>query len=497
MSNIWARKSLAAILEHAADTEKGLKRTLTATNLVALGIGAIIGAGLFVRTASAAAQAAGPAVTLSFIVAAVGCALAGLCYAEFAASVPISGSAYAYAYITMGELIAWIIGWALIMEYALGAATVAIAWSEYLNKLLGGAIPYEWCHSPMETMIGENGQILHGYMNLPALFILLIMTMLLIRGTDKSALVNAIIVFLKVAIVLVFIFIGWQFINPANYSPYFIPADTVPVIDAEGHTVLSYTGFFKHGYGGVLGGAAIVFFAFIGFDAVSTTAQEAKNPGRDMPIGILGSLLVCTILYILFGHVLTGVANWSEFADPSKGKEASVAYAISAHMPGYEWLSTLVTIAILAGFSSVILVMLLGQSRVFFSMSKDGLLPEIFSHVHDKYHTPHKSNWIVFAFVAAFAAFIPGHMAGDLTSFGTLLAFVLVCLGVLIMRKNLPHMVRPFSTPMAWLVAPLGAIICLGMIVAIDVFTLQVAIGWMIAGLCIYFGYSRHHSKLN
>lgn len=498
MSNIWARKSLAAILEHAADTEKGLKRTLSATNLVALGIGAIIGAGLFVRTASAAAQAAGPAVTLSFIVAAIGCALAGLCYAEFAASVPISGSAYAYAYITMGELIAWIIGWALIMEYALGAATVAIAWSEYLNKLLDGAIPYAWCHSPMESIkVKETGEVLHGIMNLPALFILLVMTMLLIRGTDKSALVNAIIVFLKVAIVLVFIFVGWQYINPVNYSPYFIPSDTPPILDAEGNVKLSYEGFFKHGYGGVLGGAAIVFFAFIGFDAVSTTAQEAKNPGRDMPIGILGSLLVCTVLYILFGHVLTGVANWHDFADPTKGGEASIAYAISTYMPGYEWLSTLVTIAILAGFSSVILVMLLGQSRVFFSMSKDGLLPEIFSHIHDKYSTPHKSNWIVFLFVAAFAAFIPGHMAGDLTSFGTLLAFVLVCLGVLIMRKNLPHMVRPFSTPMAWLVAPLGAIICLGMIVAIDVFTLKVAIGWMIVGLFIYFGYSRYHSKLN
>ncbi|MFZ4542938.1 MAG: APC family permease [Saprospiraceae bacterium] len=496
MSNIWSRKSLAAILEHAADTEKGLKRTLGAVDLVALGIGAIIGAGLFVRTASAAAQAAGPAVTLSFVVAAIGCALAGLCYAEFAASVPISGSAYAYAYITMGELIAWIIGWALVMEYALGAATVAIAWSEYLNKLLGGAIPYSWCHSPMESIIDSSGQVVHGYMNLPALFILLILTMLLIRGTDKSAAVNAIIVFLKVAIVLVFIAVGWQFINPANFTPYFIPDNTPPVLNAEGGVLVSYSGFFKHGYGGVLGGAAIVFFAFIGFDAVSTTAQEAKNPGRDMPIGILGSLVVCTILYILFGHVLTGVANWQDFADPAKGKEASVAYAISAHMPGYEWLATLVTVAILAGFSSVILVMLLGQSRVFFSMSNDGLLPKIFSEVHKEYRTPYKSNWIVFAFVSAFAAFIPGHMAGDLTSFGTLLAFVLVCIGVLIMRKNLPHMVRPFSTPMPWLVAPLGAIICLGMIVAIDVFTLKVAIGWMLAGLLIYFGYSRHHSKL-
>jgi basic amino acid/polyamine antiporter, APA family len=497
MSNIWARKSLASILKQAADSEKGLKRTLGVWNLVALGIGAIIGAGLFVRTASAAAQAAGPSVTLSFIVAAIGCALAGLCYAEFAASVPISGSAYAYAYITMGELVAWIIGWALVMEYALGAATVSIAWSEYLNKLLNGAIPYEWCHSPMESVIDTSGITHHGIMNIPALFILLILTLLLIRGTDKSATVNAVIVFLKVSIVLVFIAIGWQFIDVANYAPYFIPEGTRPVLDADGGVLISYDSIFKHGYGGVLGGAAIVFFAFIGFDAVSTTAQEAKNPGRDMPIGIMGSLAVCTVLYILFGHVLTGVANWTEFADPTQGKEASVAYAISKHMPGYEWLATLVTVAILAGFSSVILVMLLGQSRVFFSMANDGLLPKIFSEVHPEYRTPHKSNWIVFAFVAAFAAFIPGHMAGDLTSFGTLLAFVLVCIGVLIMRKNLPNMERPFRTPMPWLVAPLGALICLGMIVAIDVFTLKVAIAWMLLGLVIYFGYSQHHSHLN
>jgi APA family basic amino acid/polyamine antiporter len=467
-----------------------------------LGIGAIIGAGLFVRTASAAAQAAGPAVTLSFIVAAVGCALAGLCYAEFAASVPISGSAYAYAYITMGEMVAWIIGWALIMEYALGAATVSIAWSEYLNKLLehpnllGHPLPYEWCHSPMESIIDKAGVAHSGIMNLPALIILLLLTLLLIRGTDKSATVNAVIVFIKVSIVLVFIAVGWQYINPANYTPYFIPEGTAPVLDANREVLISYDSIFKHGYGGVLGGAAIVFFAFIGFDAVSTTAQEAKNPGRDMPIGIMGSLAVCTVLYILFGHVLTGVANWQDFADPLKGKEASVAYVITQYMPEYGWLATLVTVAILAGFSSVILVMLLGQSRVFFSMANDGLLPKIFSEVHPEYRTPYKSNWIVFAFVAAFAAFIPGHMAGDLTSFGTLLAFVLVCVGVLIMRKNLPDMKRPFSTPMPWLVAPLGALICLGMIVAIDVFTLKVAMAWMVLGLVIYFGYSQKRSNL-
>ena len=477
--SLFIRKPLAQILAQAADNEKGLKRTLGAMNLVALGIGAIIGAGLFVRTADAAAKAAGPAVTLSFIVAAIGCALAGLCYAEFASSIPISGSAYAYAYVTMGELVAWIIGWALIMEYALGAATVSIAWSEYLNKLLGGAIPYEWCHSPFEHDVSG----MAGIMNAPALVILLLLTLLLIRGTQESASVNAVIVFLKVAIVLVFIAVGWSFIKEANHIPYMIPEGT------PGHE-----GIFKHGWGGVLGGAAIVFFAFIGFDAVSTTAQEAKNPGKDMPIGILGSLAVCTVLYILFAHVLTGVANYTEFA--TAGKEASVAYAIETYMTGYGWLGTLVTVAILAGFSSVILVMLMGQSRVFFSMSSDGLIPPVFGEVHPKYRTPYKSNWIVFAFVGAFAAFIPGSLAGDLTSFGTLLAFVLVSIGVVVLRRTDPDLKRPFRTPAVYIVAPLGALVCLGMIVALDKFTLLAAFSWMALGIVVYFIYGKRNSKL-
>ncbi len=338
--SIFRKKSLSSLLSQLSESGEGtLKRTLDAKNLIALGIGAIIGAGLFVRTAAAAGEAAGPAVTLSFILAALGCCFAGLCYAEFAAMIPIAGSAYTYAYCTMGEFVAWTIGWALVLEYALGAATVSIAWSEYLNNLLGGAIPYEWCHSPLET--STTG--VHGIFNGPALIILLALTMLLIKGTQESATVNAVIVFLKVAIVLVFIAVGWQFINPANHTPYLIPEGT------PGHE-----GFFQHGWGGMVRGASIVFFAFIGFDAVSTAAQEAKDPGKDMPIGILGSLVVCTVLYILFGHVLTGVANWSEFK--IAGKEASVAYAIQKYMVGYSWLATLVTVAILAGFSSVILV---------------------------------------------------------------------------------------------------------------------------------------------
>lgn len=485
------------MLAHAADSEKGLKRTLGAVNLVALGIGAIIGAGLFVRTAAAAGQAAGPAVVLSFVVAAIGCAFAGLCYAEFASMIPIAGSAYAYSYVTMGELIAWIIGWALIMEYALGAATVSIAWSEYLNKLFDNRIPYEWCHSPFESFTDSAGVHHSGILNAPALIILLILTLLLIKGTQESALVNAIIVFIKVAIVILFIAIGWQFIKPENHTPFMIPEGTPAVTDQAGKVIADYSGWNKHGWGGILGGAAIVFFAFIGFDAVSTAAQEAKNPKRDMPIGILGSLVVCTILYILFGYVLTGVAPWKDFVDPEKGREASVAYAISNFMHGYSWLSTAVTVAILAGFSSVILVMLMGQSRIFYTMSNDGLIPKAFGAIHPKYKTPYKANWILFVFVGAFAAFVPGHVAGDLTSFGTLFAFVLVSIGVWILRVKSPNLERPFKTPVYPVVCGLGAIICTAMIVGLDAQTLTVAFIWMAVGLVIYFAYSRGKSKLH
>jgi basic amino acid/polyamine antiporter, APA family len=494
--SLFRKKSLTEILAHVHDSEKGLKRTLGAGNLVALGIGAIIGAGLFVRTAAAAGQAAGPAVTLSFVIAAVGCAFAGLCYAEFAAMIPIAGSAYAYSYVTMGELVAWIIGWALIMEYALGAATVSIAWSEYLNKLLDGSIPYEWCHSPFESFTDSMGVFHQGIINAPALVILLLLTLLLIRGTQESAVVNAVIVFIKVAIVILFIVLGWQYIRPENHTPYLIPEGTPPVVDQAGKIIADYSGWNKHGWGGVLGGAAIVFFAFIGFDAVSTAAQEAKNPKRDMPIGILGSLVVCTILYILFGHVLTGVANWQEFVDPEKGREASVAYAISTYMTQYTWLAIAVTIAILAGFSSVILVMLMGQSRVFYSMSNDGLIPKAFGELHPKFKTPYKANWILFVFVGLFAAFVPGHVAGDLTSFGTLFAFVLVSIGIWILRIKSPEIERPFRTPIAPVVSVLGALICTLMIFGLDSQTLTVAFGWMAVGIVVYFLYGKRNSKL-
>jgi basic amino acid/polyamine antiporter, APA family len=491
MANFFVTKPLSQLLATASDAS-GLKRTLSATNLVALGIGAIIGAGLFVRTAAAAGQHAGAAVTLSFIVAAIGCAFAGLCYAEFASMIPIAGSAYTYAYATMGELVAWIIGWALILEYALGAATVSIAWSEYLNLLLGGAIPYEWSHSPLESIL-VNGVRTTGIMNAPALIILLLLTALLIRGTQQSAAVNTIIVIIKVSIVLLFIVLGWAYINPANHVPYMIPADAPPATLPNGESY-SYSNFFRHGWGGVLTGAGVVFFAFIGFDAVSTAAQEAKNPKRDMPIGILGSLVVCTILYILFSHVLTGLAPYQDFV--KEGKEASVAYAINRYMPGFGWLAKSVTVAILAGFSSVILVMLLGQSRVFYSMSKDGLLPKAFSDLHPEYKTPYKSNLLLFLFVGLFAAFIPGSMAGDLTSIGTLFAFVLVCVGVWILRRTDPHIDRPFKTPLVPLVPILGILICSAMIYGLDNNTLLTAFIWLLLGLVVYFVYSKNHSLL-
>jgi basic amino acid/polyamine antiporter, APA family len=490
--SLFRKKSLTHLLAQAEDSERGLKRTLTSWSLIALGIGAIIGAGLFVRTAAAAGGHAGPAVTLSFVIAALGCAFAGLCYAEFAAMIPIAGSAYTYAYTTMGELVAWIIGWALVLEYALGAATVSIAWSEYLNNLLGGAIPYEWCHSPLESARDAAGVLHTGFINAPAIGILLILSLILIKGTQESAMVNSIIVFVKVAIVLIFIAIGWKFINGANHVPYFIPADQPPAKLADG-SEWSYAPTFNHGFMGVLRGAAIVFFAFIGFDAVSTAAQEAKNPKRDMPIGILGSLVICTILYILFSYVLTGVAPFTEFMQA--GKEASVAYAIEHHMPGYGWLATLVTIAILAGFSSVILVMLLGQSRVFYSMSNDGLLPPAFSQLHKKFRTPYKSNLLLFLFVGGFAGFIPGNLAGDLTSIGTLFAFVLVSAGVWIMRVKQPNVPRPFRTPIVPVVSTLGILVCTAMIISLDKTTQLTALGWMLVGLVIYFGYSRSRSK--
>jgi APA family basic amino acid/polyamine antiporter len=399
--------------------------------------------------------------------------------------IPIAGSAYTYSYATMGEFIAWIIGWDLCLEYAVGAATVSIAWSEYFNKVLeyvGMSVPYQWCHSPLQT--SPDG--VQGIINLPAVFILLVLSALLIRGMQESAFVNTLIVITKVAIVLMVIVIGWGFINPANHTPY-IPTPTT-YTTPQGIT---------HQYGGlmgILGAAGVVFFAFIGFDAVSTAAQEARNPKRDMPIGILGSLVVCTVLYVLFSHVLSGVATVEDFR--TAGREASVTFAISKYMTGYEWLAKFVTIAILAGFSSVILVMLMGQSRVFYSMSRDGLVPKLFSEVHPTYKTPYKANMVFFVFTALFAAFLPDNIVGEMTSIGTLFAFMLVCAGVWIMRVKRPELVRGFTVPALPVVAVLGILVCGAMIYGLG-WTNWLRLGaWLAIGLVFYFAYGMKHSRL-
>jgi len=487
-NQLFATKSVDKLMSDSGHGS-GLKRSLGPADLIMLGIGAIIGAGLFVRTAAAAANNAGPSVTLGFVVAAIGCAFAGLCYAEFASMIPIAGSAYTYAYATMGELVAWIIGWDLVLEYAIGAATVGIAWSEYLNKLLeymGWHIPYQWCHSPFESHKLADGTMVQGLMNVPALFIIVALTLLLIRGTKESALVNGLIVITKVAIVVLFIILGWGFINPANHAVY-IPADST-FTDSQG--VAHHYG----GFVGILGAAGTVFFAFIGFDAVSTAAQESKNPKRDMPIGILGSLVVCTVLYILFAHVLTGVASVEDFR--TQGREASVAYAIQTYMKGYDWLAKFVTVAILAGFSSVILVMLMGQSRVFYSMSVDGLVPKLFSEVHPKFQTPYKSNLVFLVFVGAFAAFVPADIVGDMTSIGTLFAFIVVCAGIWILRIRAPHLPREFKTPLVPIVPILGILVCAAMIYGLGWTNWARLGGWLLIGMLIYFGYGIRNSKL-
>src|SRR5579864_9071153 len=485
-NSLFRTKSIDRLRAQAA--RNPLRPTLGPWSLVALGIGAIIGAGLFVRTADAIAQRSGPSVTLAFILGGFGCAFAGLCYAEFASMIPIAGSAYTYSYTTMGELVAWIIGWDLVLEYAVGAATVAIAWSEYFNKILeyvGLHVPYQWCHSPFEVGMTANAGV-HGIINIPAVGILAILSALLIRGTRESAFVNSLIVVTKVAIVVAVIVIGWGFMNPANHTPY-IPAATT-YTTSQGVT---------HPYGGlmgILGAAGVVFFAYIGFDAVSTTAQEAKNPKRDMPIGILGSLVICTILYVLFSHVLSGMATVNDFR--TVGKEASVAYAIQTYMPGYAWLAKLVTVAILAGFSSVILVMLLGQSRVFYTMSEDGLVPKVFSDVHPKFRTPWKSNLLFFVFTSGFAAFFPEDIVGEMTSIGTLFAFILVCAGVWILRSRRPDLERAFKAPMVPVTATLGILVCGAMIYGLGWTNWARLVGWLVIGLVFYFAYGKKHSKL-
>ncbi len=473
MRSLFAKKSLETIYQQAG--QKKLTRSLTAFSLIMLGIGAIIGAGLFIRTAAAAADNAGPSVTLSYILAAFGCTFAGLCYAEFASRIPIAGSAYTYSYAIMGELVAWIIGWDLILEYGLGAATVSIAWSAYLNKLLaciGLQIPYEWIHSPMEK----------GIFNIPACLITWCMSALLIRGMNSSAFFNNIIVCLKLTIVVLFIYFGWQFINPENLHPYIQPSS----IYVDGDGIMHHFG----GIAGIIGGAGVVFFAFIGFDAVSTAAQETINPRRNMPIGILGSLAICTVLYVLFSYVLTGIAPVDALR--TSGASASVAYAVQTYMKGYEWLAQFVTVAILFGLSSVLLVLLMAQSRIFYSMSQDRLLPKLFSDLHPRYKTPYKSNLLFAFFVGLFAALLPADIIGNMTSIGTLFAFVLVCAGILILRrKDNEKEGSYFKTPCVPLVPILGIVTCGVMIYGLGYLNWMRLILWGAIGLIIYFTYSR------
>lgn len=477
--SIWRRKSLAILMSEASEDEKGLKRTLSSRALVAMGIGAIIGAGLFSLTGIAAADHAGPAVTLSFVLAAVGCAFAGLCYAEFASMIPVAGSAYTYSYATMGEFIAWIIGWDLVLEYALGAATVGVSWGAYLNKLFahfGIMLPPEFTNAPAEG----------GIINLPAIFIVCILSLLLIRGTKESAFVNNILVVVKVIVVVVFIILGWQHINPDFHVPYipeFVPAHIDPV---TGEKVGEFGGM-----SGIAAGAGLVFFAFIGFDAVSTAAQEAKDPQKGMPVGILGSLLVCTVLYVLFSYVMTGLVPYTAFKGDAS--PAATAFAVT----GYSFLQMGLIVAILAGYTSVILVMLMGQSRVFYSMSKDGLLPRFFGDIHSKFRTPWKTNIFFMFFVSIFAGFVPIKDLGHMVSIGTLFAFALVCLGILIMRKKMPDAPRSFRVPLVPFVPIAGIVVCLYLMYSLPSESWLRLLGWMGLGVLIYFVYGKSRSKLN
>jgi APA family basic amino acid/polyamine antiporter len=476
--SLLIRKPLSALTADLSDGEHSLKRSLGPGALVGLGVGAIIGAGLFSLTGIAAANNAGPAVVLSFVLAAIGCAFAGMCYSEFSTMIPIAGSAYTYAYATMGELIAWIIGWDLVLEYGVGAATVSISWSSYVVSLLhdfGINLPAAFIASPWQPVTLPDGTVVYGAVNLPAVLIVCALSLLLMIGIRESARINEVMVVLKVSVVLIFIIGGWAYMNSANHTP-FIPPNTGK--------------FGEFGYSGVIRAAGIIFFAFIGFDAVSTAAQEARNPQKHMPIGIIGSLAICTLLYVLFAWVMTGLRPYTAFKDSA----APVAVAIAA--TPYTWLATGVKFAIVCGYTSVILVMLLGQSRVFFSMSRDGLLPKLFSAVHHKFRTPWRSNLLFLVFVSLFSGFAPISVVGEMTSIGTLFAFVIVCAGIIVMRRTQPDIHRPFRTPLVPLVPVLGVLANLGLMLGLGAENWARLIIWMGIGLAIYFGYSRKRSKV-
>jgi len=503
-NKLLTTKPLQQLVNESTDTGHGLKRTLTATNLTTLGIGAVIGAGIFVLTGSAAAQYAGPAIVISFIISGLACAFAGLCYAEFASMIPIAGSAYTYAYATMGEFLAWIIGWDLILEYLFAASTVAVGWSGYVLSFLkdfgiyipaqfsaaSGTVLYDIPNMGWKALdahliqtLGEQGILatslphITAIMNLPAMFIIALLSLLLIIGIRESANFNNIMVIVKVAVILLFIVIGFFFVKTANWHP-FIPENT---------------GVWGHfGWSGILRGAGVIFFAYIGFDAVSTAAQESRNPQKDMPIGIMGSLGISTVLYILVAIVLTGIVSYTllNVSDP-------VAVGVDAMGEHLLWLRPIIKIAAIAGLSSVILVMLLGQPRIFFTMSKDGLLPPVFSKVHPKFKTPYISTIITGTTAMIIAGVLPINILGELVSIGTLLAFAIVCIGIIILRKTKPDFPRPFRTPWVPLIPLLGAGICLAQMFSLPFDTWLRLIIWMAIGLAVYFFYGIRKSKLN
>jgi APA family basic amino acid/polyamine antiporter len=471
---LFATKPIGAIGDASPGTHE-FKRTLGPLSLVALGIGAIIGAGIFSLTGIAAADNAGPAVVISFLIAALGCGFAGLCYSELSGMIPAAGSAYSYAYASLGEMVAWIIGWALTLEYAVGAATVSVSWSGYVTSFLanfGLALPHALTASPFDADTLNHGT--PGLVNLPAMLIIVLVSLLLIRGISESAKVNAAIVLLKVAVVLAVIVFGAFYVKPANWHP-FIPPNTGT--------------FGQFGMSGVFRGAATVFFAYIGFDAVSTAAQETKNPERDMPIGILGSLAICTVLYVLVCLVVTGLISYTRLHTA-----APMALAIS--QTPLPWLQVAVSVGAIAGLTSVILVMLLGQSRVFYSMAQDGLLPPVFANVHPKFRTPWLSNLMFMVFAGLAGGFTPISKLGHMTSFGTLLAFVIVCVGVLVLRRTDATRRRAFRTPWSPYTPIAGILVCGALMMSLPLQTWVLAIGWLVLGLVIYFTYSRFHSKL-
>ena len=476
IKDLFIKKTLAQLEEQADSKHNTLKRHLGALNLTLLGVGCVIGAGIFVLTGTAAALHAGPAIALSFIISAFGCLLAGLCYAEFASMIPVSGSAYTYGYATMGEFVAWIIGWDLILEYLFGSATVAVGWSGYVTSFLadfGLAIPKSMCQSPFlfdSTGWHTSGAII----NFPAVFVVAMMTTLLVIGIKESAKFNNIIVLIKVTVILLFIGFGISHIHLSNWTP-FIPVNT---------------GEFGHfGWSGILTGAAVVFFAYVGFDAVSTTSQEAINPKRDVPRGILFSLLICTVLYIAVSLVLTGILNYKYL-----NVEAPIALAINNAGPGLMWLRPIIKIGAIAGLSSVVLVLLLGQSRVFFTMASDGLLWKSFAKTHSRFKTPHITTIVTGSVAAFFAGLFPIGLLGEMVSIGTLLAFVIVSIGIILLRKSEPDAVRGFRTPWVPFVPILGALVCLAQMASLPSATWIRLIVWMLIGFGIYFTYGIKHS---